>query len=45
MMDHPSHTTEQATDDRGKPRGEEPTPADDTRKGLPPLCVLCDLCG
>ncbi len=35
MMDNPSYTTEQATDDRRKPRGEKPTPADDTRKGLP----------
>jgi len=36
MMDNSSYTTEQAADDRRKPRGEKPTPADDTRRGLPP---------
>lgn len=35
-MDKPPSTTEHATSDRRKPRGEKPTPADDTRKGLPP---------
>jgi len=35
-MDNPTSTTEHATPDRRKPRGEKPTLADDTRKGLPP---------
>jgi RNA-directed DNA polymerase len=35
-MDNPTSTTEHATPDRRKPRGEKPIPADDTRKGLPP---------
>ena len=35
-MDKPTSTTEHATPDRRKPRGEKPIPADDTRKGLPP---------